>query len=178
MGVFHSVSKWLCGKQQFLDPYFLHHQQILIHKIANLYLVPRKYIISPGFLKYPVIWNLACFSLTCRAHSNGYGLVTPYSHRNSNQHWLEYSYLLCNRCQSIIWINADLFFYEQKQTKISCTQWWLFFRPQYVDSKLHQYLNGILLVLSIPRQQSPRGPPGSCRPEMGPMLAPWTLLSG
>ena len=22
------------------------------------------------------------------------------------------------------------------------------------------------------------GPPGSCRPEMGPMLAPWTLLSG
>ena len=23
-----------------------------------------------------------------------------------------------------------------------------------------------------------RGPPGSCRPQMGPMLAPWTLLSG
>ena len=22
------------------------------------------------------------------------------------------------------------------------------------------------------------GPPGSCRPEMGPMFAPWTLLSG
>ena len=22
------------------------------------------------------------------------------------------------------------------------------------------------------------GPPGSCRPQMGPMLAPWTLLSG
>ena len=23
-----------------------------------------------------------------------------------------------------------------------------------------------------------RGPPGSCRPQIGPMLAPWTLLSG
>ena len=23
-----------------------------------------------------------------------------------------------------------------------------------------------------------RGPPGSCRPQMDPMLAPWTLLSG
>ena len=23
-----------------------------------------------------------------------------------------------------------------------------------------------------------RGPPGSCRPQMGPMLTPWTLLSG
>ena len=22
------------------------------------------------------------------------------------------------------------------------------------------------------------GPPGSCQPQMGPMLAPWTLLSG
>ena len=22
------------------------------------------------------------------------------------------------------------------------------------------------------------GPPGSCRPQMGPMLAPWTLLTG
>ena len=22
------------------------------------------------------------------------------------------------------------------------------------------------------------GPPGSCRPQMGPMLAPWTMLSG
>ena len=22
------------------------------------------------------------------------------------------------------------------------------------------------------------GPPGSCRPQMGPMLAPWTLLPG
>ena len=22
------------------------------------------------------------------------------------------------------------------------------------------------------------GPPGSCRPQMGPMLTPWTLLSG
>ena len=22
------------------------------------------------------------------------------------------------------------------------------------------------------------GPPGSCRPQMGPMLAPWPLLSG
>ena len=31
----------------------------------------------------------------------------------------------------------------------------------------------------IPRFTGPTwGPPGSCRPQMGPMLAPWTLLSG
>ena len=160
MGGFHSVSKWYCGKQQFLDTYFLHHQQILIHKIATLYLVPRKYIISLGFRKYPVIWNLACYSLACRAHSNDYGLVTPYSHRNSNQHWLEYGYLLCYRCQSITWIIVDLFFYEQKQTKVSCTQWWLVnftsiftgfcWCYQYPDSKVHVAHPGPTWVLSAP----------------------------
>ena len=41
-------------------------------------------------------------------------------------------------------------------------------------------------LTSLYRSQSPIakfmgptwGPPGSCRPQMGPMLAPWTLLSG
>ena len=35
------------------------------------------------------------------------------------------------------------------------------------------------LIPQITRFVGPTwGPPGSCRPQMGPMLAPWTLLSG
>ena len=38
----------------------------------------------------------------------------------------------------------------------------------------------VMLVLSqIAKLMGPTwGPPGSCRPQMGPILAPWTLLSG
>ena len=37
----------------------------------------------------------------------------------------------------------------------------------------------ISLSTQIARFMGPTwGPPGSCRPQMGPMLAPWTLLSG
>ena len=155
MGGFHSVSKCLCGKQQFQDTYFLHHQQILILQIATLYLVPRKYIISLGFRKYPAILNLAHYSLACRAHSNDYGLVMPYSPRNSNQHWLEYSYLLCNRCQSITWIDVDLFLWTKANEHIVYTMVTIFsslnmltanftsiftgfyWCHQYPDSKVH-----------------------------------------
>ena len=36
-----------------------------------------------------------------------------------------------------------------------------------------------LLTSQIAKFMGPtRGPPGSCRPQMGPMLAPWTLLLG
>ena len=36
-----------------------------------------------------------------------------------------------------------------------------------------------ILTSQIAKSMGPTwGPPGSCRPEMGPMLAPWTLLSG
>ena len=35
------------------------------------------------------------------------------------------------------------------------------------------------LLSQIAKSMGPTwGPPGSCRPQMGPMLAPWTLLSG
>ena len=37
----------------------------------------------------------------------------------------------------------------------------------------------VLLPAQITKFMGPTwGPPGSCRPQMGPMLAPWTLLSG
>ena len=39
--------------------------------------------------------------------------------------------------------------------------------------------NFTLFFTQIARFMGPTwGPPGSCRPQMGPMLAPWTLLSG
>ena len=43
-------------------------------------------------------------------------------------------------------------------------------------NSLHCLLNN---VTQIAKYAGPTcGPPGSCRPQMGPMLAPWTLLSG
>ena len=41
------------------------------------------------------------------------------------------------------------------------------FLGNYPDSKVHGAIMGPTW-----------GPPGSCRPQMGPMMAPWTLLSG
>ena len=39
--------------------------------------------------------------------------------------------------------------------------------------------NTSTVISQIARFMGPtRGSPGSCRPQMGPMLAPWTLLSG
>ena len=39
--------------------------------------------------------------------------------------------------------------------------------------------DGILTATHIAKFMGPIwGPPGSCRPQIGPMLAPWTLLSG
>ena len=41
------------------------------------------------------------------------------------------------------------------------------------------FISGRCVTSQIPRFMGPTwGPPGSCRPQMGPMLAPWTLLSG
>ena len=34
------------------------------------------------------------------------------------------------------------------------------------------------MTRNSPKYQSSWGPPGSCRPQLGPILAPWTLLSG
>ena len=46
------------------------------------------------------------------------------------------------------------------------------------DSLLTSYLSH-KAAAQITRFTGPTwGPPGSCRPQMGPMLAPWTLLSG
>ena len=42
------------------------------------------------------------------------------------------------------------------------------------DSKYHQHMTAQIAKFMGPRW----GPTGSCRPQMGPMLAPWTLLSG
>ena len=40
-------------------------------------------------------------------------------------------------------------------------------------------MDPILKTTQIAKFMGPTwGPPGSCRPQMGPMLAPWTLLSG
>ena len=47
------------------------------------------------------------------------------------------------------------------------------------DFSLSSAIGPVELLTQIVRFMGPTwGPPGSCRPQMGPMLAPWTLLSG
>ena len=50
-------------------------------------------------------------------------------------------------------------------TEVSLQSWWnaLAAHHSFPDNKVHG---------------ANMGPPGSCRPQMGPMLAPWTLLWG
>ena len=54
------------------------------------------------------------------------------------------------------------------------------FSKSYMLSKNSTYkYNDDQLISQIANFMGPMwGPPGSCRPQMGPMLAPWTLLSG
>ena len=70
-------------------------------------------------------------------------------------------------------------FFSKKLMYIDFTKWWisLKFSPKSpIDSK-----SALVWVITsqIIRFMGPTwGPPGSCRPQMGPMLAPWTSLSG
>ena len=49
--------------------------------------------------------------------------------------------------------------------------------PYMVESEVLMASRGT--ITQIAKFMGPtRGPPGSCRPQMGPMLTPWTLLSG
>ena len=51
--------------------------------------------------------------------------------------------------------------------------WFLFFfQNEFVDG-LHRFISEIAKFMG-----PTWGPPGSCRSQMGPVLAPWTLLSG
>ena len=68
----------------------------------------------------------------------------------------------------------------------SCNYITVFVRDQYttrsnLNCTLHTELVGIIVreLTQIAKFMGPIwGPPGSCRPQMGPMLVPWTLLSG
>ena len=87
-------------------------------------------------------------------------------------------------CQAIIWTDRDLpsirpsrthfnetclekFWFKKMHLKELSANWWPFCPSLHV------------LYSQIARLMRPTwGPPGSCRPQVGPMLAPWTLLSG
>ena len=91
---------------------------------------------------------------------------------------------LCCRCHfgtlwnfMLYWTTSENQLYFMSQN-LSC--WWNKFWVQ-IDMFIHCIV--ILKVVCIYTQRAKFmgptwGPPGSCRPQMGPMLAPWTLLSG
>ena len=60
--------------------------------------------------------------------------------------------------------------------------WSLFLSFQFTFASYNGLIEpmiGLFIVTQIAKFMGPTwGPPGSCRPQMGPMLAPWTLLSG
>ena len=49
----------------------------------------------------------------------------------------------------------------------------------HIDARQHRFIVIWYNTTQIAKFMGPTwGPPGSCQPQMGPMLAPWTLLSG
>ena len=67
------------------------------------------------------------------------------------------------------------------QTHVRYISWyiWIFFHINFSHRMqvFHEILS--VYVSQIANSMGPtRGPHRSCRPQMGPMLAPWTLLSG
>ena len=65
-------------------------------------------------------------------------------------------------------------------------EWWLITLYYVLEPKidisiqiLYFYVDSNYILTLIAKFMGPTsGPPGSCRPQMGPMLAPWTLLLG
>ena len=63
--------------------------------------------------------------------------------------------------------------------------WWVqslpYVLPVWTRNGLHEvrFYHNTTLTSQIAKFMGPTwGPPGPCRPQMGPMLAPWNLLSG
>ena len=56
---------------------------------------------------------------------------------------------------------------------------WIFLSKHFLSKYQCSLFLWVQLTTHIARFMGPTwGPPGSCRPQMGPILAPWTLLSG
>ena len=102
--------------------------------------------------------------------------------------WLTTLCYYLKQCRLIV--NEALFHYppDKKMLRVSDTSVTMYLLITYL--KLELQLRGqrmkirtYNIVSSIHSQRAKFmgpiwGPPGSCRPQMGPMLAPWTLLSG
>ena len=103
-------------------------------------------------------------------------------HLSSSKWWLT----LCTRKWSTlldyfnIYIKSFLLITIYMKTKLSVFLYdiiWIAMRF-YRDSLLTLVFS-LVFWAQIAKFMGPTwGPPGSCRPQMGPMLAPWTLLSG
>ena len=100
------------------------------------------------------------------------------------------------QCQVLIWTNAGIlligpikinsseilfkiqtFLFKKNHLNVSSAKW----RPfcLSLNELIIFLLTSFITMPQIAKFMGPtRGPPGSCRPQMGPMLAPWTLLSG
>ena len=87
------------------------------------------------------------------------------------------SNLAASRLHEILWLNvlSDI---ETGPSRVSATSdtvyiWKWLLKGRYRECHPHKQ------PAQIAKFMGPTwGPPGSCRPQMGPMLAPWTLLSG
>ena len=73
----------------------------------------------------------------------------------------------CDMAGQVQWPSHEL--------PLGMMHWWIIGNSAY----LLCLLGSITIITQIARFMGPTwGPPGSCRPQVGPMLAPWTLLSG
>ena len=90
--------------------------------------------------------------------------------------------------------NSYFMGYILTASTIDCGLWEFRYTPIYISDLKLPLSNIVIAPISvIPTKPNtakpcasqiarfmgpPWGPPGSCRPQVGPMLAPWTLLSG
>ena len=88
--------------------------------------------------------------------------------------------------QSITWTNNNqshwhLYSTGLKDNKVVCC---ITFQPAFQLCKRYHFDICLKMSILVIRTQIAKfmgptwGPPGYCRPQMGPILAPWTLLSG
>ena len=126
----------------------------------------------PIFAHSAELWNLPCYSWTMWPEGPHY--CSHYLRNSGNELKLD------GMKHSTMKQMTD---WNSHAQPISGFYWTLCFTnvkwPRVLSSSLNVLLHFRWIMTQIAKFMGQTwGPPGSCWPQMGPMLAPWTLLSG